>query len=176
MSSVPYGCPNCGSTETWRPVAVNKKGLSAGKALVGGVLAGPVGAIVGGVIGKKYTTWACSQCGFMCEYEYRSNDENNIGRANTAADGSVSEGAIAGIIMFLTCLIIYPAFILIPLIIYAIYALFNWFSGYLSKKRIERKIIADQNEFLRSLEKTKTAKSVRKSSVSHVLPLVTPVH
>ena len=76
MSSAPNRCPNCGVQEPfWRSIAVNKRGLSAGKALVGGVVAGPVGAIVGGVMGKKYTTWACAQCGFMCEYDYNDSDE-----------------------------------------------------------------------------------------------------
>lgn len=60
-------CPICkyaimslvSSTET-------KGGVSAGKAVAGGFLFGPVGALLGGVSGKKqtYRTYRCSKCGY----------------------------------------------------------------------------------------------------------------
>ncbi len=43
-------------------------GLSAGKAVVGGILAGPVGAIAGASMGKKQRQTSCPYCG---SYQFR---------------------------------------------------------------------------------------------------------
>lgn len=51
-------CPYCGSTE----ISANKKGFSAGKAVAGGLLAGPVGLAAGG-IGSSKVKCTCLKCG-----------------------------------------------------------------------------------------------------------------
>lgn len=50
-------CPRCGY-----PLYTRKAGLSAGKAAFGGILAGPVGAIVGAASGKDQLY--CEKCGY----------------------------------------------------------------------------------------------------------------
>jgi len=50
-------CPRCHSTQ----VTAGKKGFGIGKALVGGVLLGPVG-ILAGFIGRKNVEFACLSC------------------------------------------------------------------------------------------------------------------
>lgn len=42
-------------------------GFSGGKAVVGGVLFGWLGAAVGGAIGKRKVTYQCSKCGYIVE-------------------------------------------------------------------------------------------------------------
>lgn len=44
-------CPSCGSLN-FEAVASSKKSLSVGKAAVGGVLLGPLGAVGGAMLGK----------------------------------------------------------------------------------------------------------------------------
>ena len=51
-------CPRCGSDQ----ISVNAKGLSIGRAAVGGVLAGGVGAILGGLSSGKVKV-SCLKCG-----------------------------------------------------------------------------------------------------------------
>lgn len=51
-------CPYCGSTE----ITAQKKGFSAGKAVAGGLLAGPVGLAAGG-IGSGKVKCTCLRCG-----------------------------------------------------------------------------------------------------------------
>lgn len=54
---IPY-CPKCHSTS----VTLTDKKLSIGKALVGGILAGEVGAVLGGLSSKKVIL-VCMNCG-----------------------------------------------------------------------------------------------------------------
>lgn len=51
-------CPKCSSTQ----LNVQKKGFGVGKAAVGGVLAGPLGLLAGG-IGKNKLDLICLKCG-----------------------------------------------------------------------------------------------------------------
>ena len=56
-------CPSCGSLN-FEAVASSKKSLSVGKAAVGGVLLGPLGAVGGAMLGKKgKATFVCHECG-----------------------------------------------------------------------------------------------------------------
>lgn len=68
MGKPPKTCPVCHSIVKWKKVDVTHKGISAGKAVVGGLVLGPVGAIVGGALGKKRETYVCRKCGFNHEY------------------------------------------------------------------------------------------------------------
>ena len=54
----PIKCPKCGSTQ----ISANNKGFSTGKAIVGDLVAGPVG-LVAGAIGNKKTIITCLKCG-----------------------------------------------------------------------------------------------------------------
>lgn len=51
-------CPKCGCTN----ISTTNKKLSLGRAVTGGVLLGPVGAVVGGVTSKKVLN-VCQGCG-----------------------------------------------------------------------------------------------------------------
>ena len=51
-------CPKCGSRE----LHADQKGFSGGKALMGGIVAGPLG-ILAGTIGKSNVTLTCLKCG-----------------------------------------------------------------------------------------------------------------
>lgn len=56
-------CPKCGSTE-FTVLGSTKNSLSLGKAVVGGVLLGPVGAAGGAIMGKKGKyDLVCNKCG-----------------------------------------------------------------------------------------------------------------
>lgn len=56
-------CPKCGSTN-FMLLEDTKKSLSLGKAVVGGVLLGPVGAAGGAILGKKGKfDLVCQDCG-----------------------------------------------------------------------------------------------------------------
>ena len=70
-TKAPYACPICGAGffEGWGPQQTYKETLSAGKALAGGILAGPVGAVVGASMGKKMVIYACKKCGFSQTYK-----------------------------------------------------------------------------------------------------------
>ena len=66
--SAPSKCPMCGAILEWKWVETSKKGFSTGKAVAGGLLFGPIG-LLGGTLGKKKSTYACSKCGFKHEYD-----------------------------------------------------------------------------------------------------------
>ena len=67
----PPSCPICGAQffNGWGPEQTYKEPLSAGKAVVGGILAGPVGAVVGAAMGKKMVVYSCKKCGFSQSYK-----------------------------------------------------------------------------------------------------------
>lgn len=67
MGYAPKTCPICKS-HNWVKVDTDNKGISAGKAVVGGVLLGPIG-LAAGLFGKKYSTYYCKDCGFKQEYK-----------------------------------------------------------------------------------------------------------
>ena len=52
-------CPRCGSEN----VECGKKGFSAGKALVGGLLTGGIG-LAAGFIGRNKLQYTCLHCGY----------------------------------------------------------------------------------------------------------------
>lgn len=60
MSNMTYRCKKCGMTFKEKGAAT---GLSAGKAAIGGILAGPVGAVVGASMGKRERNTSCPYCG-----------------------------------------------------------------------------------------------------------------
>lgn len=72
----PASCPSCGSIHEWKKVATDTKGVSAGKAAVGAVIAGTAGGIVGGALGKKVDTYRCSKCGFTHDYPHDVDNKN----------------------------------------------------------------------------------------------------
>ena len=67
----PLSCPICGAQffSGWGPEQTYKEPLSAGKAVLGGMLAGPVGAVVGASMGKKMVVYSCKKCGFSQTYK-----------------------------------------------------------------------------------------------------------
>ena len=66
--SVPFKCPNCGSSyPKWRKIDNYKEGFSLGKAAVGGALLGPIG-LLGGALGKNKKVYMCSKCGYSNKY------------------------------------------------------------------------------------------------------------
>ena len=66
--SIPNRCPNCG--EIWgMEKETTGAGNTLGKALVGGLLLGPLGVIGGAAFGNKTTVYVCKKCGFKKEYK-----------------------------------------------------------------------------------------------------------
>ncbi len=72
MRLMHVNCPACGASLEWKLVATDtyKDGISGKKAVLGGVLFGPAGAILGGLSGKKKQsrTYVCTKCGFSHTY------------------------------------------------------------------------------------------------------------
>ena len=48
------------------PIGERTGGFSGGKAVVGAVIAGPIG-LAAGALGKKKTTYHCKKCGYTIE-------------------------------------------------------------------------------------------------------------
>lgn len=66
--SIPNRCPNCGNI--WgMENETSGAGNTLGKALVGSLLLGPLGAIGGAAFGNKTITYVCKKCGFKKEYK-----------------------------------------------------------------------------------------------------------
>ena len=65
---IPNKCPICGEKDGWILLDNSKKGFSAGKALLGGAIFGPIG-LVAGAFGKKTYTFYCKKCGFKHDYK-----------------------------------------------------------------------------------------------------------
>lgn len=58
-------CPKC-TLGYMQSVGERTGGFSGGKALVGAVVAGPIG-LAAGALGKKKITYRCNRCGYSVE-------------------------------------------------------------------------------------------------------------
>jgi predicted RNA-binding Zn-ribbon protein involved in translation (DUF1610 family) len=58
-------CQKCGKG-LYRKTGERTGGFSGKKAVVGAIIAGPVG-VAAGAFGKKKTTYRCSNCGYTAE-------------------------------------------------------------------------------------------------------------
>lgn len=58
-------CPRCARGRL-TPISERKGGFSGGKAVLGAVIAGPIG-LAAGALGKKKVTYVCNQCGYSIE-------------------------------------------------------------------------------------------------------------
>ena len=65
---VPLSCPVCGSFGSLKNVGEERTRFSAGKAVAGAVLFGPIG-LAGGAFGNKKYRYVCSKCGFSKLYD-----------------------------------------------------------------------------------------------------------
>lgn len=64
--SAPTECPKCRAAYSMRAVGERQGGFSGGKAVVGAIIAGPIG-VAAGALGKKKTTYQCIKCGYTIE-------------------------------------------------------------------------------------------------------------
>lgn len=58
-------CPKCYKGYL-KPIGERKGGFSGGKAVVGAVIAGPIG-LAAGALGRKKTMYQCNCCGYTVE-------------------------------------------------------------------------------------------------------------
>ncbi len=58
-------CPNCG-IGIMQKAGERTGGFSGGKAVVGAVIAGPIG-LAAGALGKKKITYVCNKCNYTIE-------------------------------------------------------------------------------------------------------------
>lgn len=58
-------CPKC-KIGNLKAVGERKGGFSGGKAVLGAVIAGPIG-LAAGALGKKKTLYVCTRCGYSIE-------------------------------------------------------------------------------------------------------------
>ena len=58
-------CPKCGMGFL-RAIGERKGGFSGGKAVLGAVIAGPIG-LAAGALGKKKVLYQCDRCGYTVE-------------------------------------------------------------------------------------------------------------
>lgn len=58
-------CPKC-RIGYLQAVSERKGGFSGGKAVLGAVIAGPIG-LAAGALGKKKVTYICNRCGYAIE-------------------------------------------------------------------------------------------------------------
>jgi len=66
VPAAPTICPKCGKTGTMELTSERQGGVSGGKAVVGGILLGPIG-LLAGALGKKKTLFVCSNCKYGVE-------------------------------------------------------------------------------------------------------------
>ena len=58
-------CPRCG-TGYLQAIGERTGGFSGGKAVLGAIIAGPLG-LAAGALGKKKITYVCNRCGYTIE-------------------------------------------------------------------------------------------------------------
>lgn len=63
----PRKCLNCGAKCTMVKASQQRTKFSLSKAIAGAFVAGPLGTLIGGLIGNKKITYKCTECGFEQE-------------------------------------------------------------------------------------------------------------
>ena len=67
LQKTPRKCPGCGAKGTMVMIRQKRTKFSPSKAVAGAFIAGPLGTLVGGLIGNKENTYKCTECGFVQE-------------------------------------------------------------------------------------------------------------
>lgn len=67
LNKAPRKCPSCGAKGTMVKSKQQRTKISVSKAVVGTCVAGPLGMLVGGLMGNKKFTYKCTECGFEKE-------------------------------------------------------------------------------------------------------------